>query len=637
MSLDEITDEAKRKLLKPSPSDEQVLAALQNFLQPGETMKIVKELDSYDDSNYLVERSDGVNFLCKVHNGVESDDFIKLWETDKSYFSCNNGSVIHMQDALMTHLNKNGITTSKPQNVVDEESEKSPVNLHSLPVVSAEHSPRLLAVRLLSWVPGRTMSSLPALPLQSLIDAGIFLGRMDQKLDLLNADDYPASKRYHAWDGKNTADLRQYLDCITDSRRRGQIAHILDTVQKELLDSGVANQFRTGFLQADFNDANILVDDKLKVTGVIDFGDSVSSWKVLDISVAMAYAMVSVYGKADQGISAAAAMLRGYHSVYPLQDLERKHLHLLVSCRLAASVTLGAYSFQQNPENKYLLLHSEPAWKSLETWWGFGEEQRTVLRDSIGQVFDRACDCSAKKDGSLVCSDLAFPDPYVVDMLPSLRETIDATAPSAKRRKTEISNGDKPVITFVTGNKKKLEEVRRILGTHGPFEITNHKVDLPELQGDPVDIAKEKCSEAAKQVGGAVITEDTSLCFAALHGLPGPYIKWFLDKCGLDGLNKMISSSDDKSAYAQTVVAFCPGPDKDVVVFDGRTMGKIVSARGQLDFGWDPVFQPDEGFGLTYAEMTKEAKDSISHRSRAFAQLRKYFAEETDKITSSLS
>jgi inosine triphosphate pyrophosphatase len=57
--------------------------------------------------------------------------------------------------------------------------------------------------------------------------------------------------------------------------------------------------------------------------------------------------------------------------------------------------------------------------------------------------------------------------------------------------------------------------------------ITNMKIDLPELQGDPLDIAREKCKLAAKEVGGgAVITEDTSLCYNALNGMPGPYSKY---------------------------------------------------------------------------------------------------------------
>lgn len=83
-------------------------------------------------------------------------------------------------------------------------------------------------------------------------------------------------------------------------------------------------------------------------------------------------------------------------------------------------------------------------------------------------------------------------------------------------------------ITFVTGNAKKLQEVTAIVSSGArkfPFDLTNTKIDLPELQGEPVDIAKEKCRHAAERVGGPVMCEDTCLCFNALGGLPGPYIK----------------------------------------------------------------------------------------------------------------
>ncbi|VEU43597.1 unnamed protein product [Pseudo-nitzschia multistriata] len=187
----------------------------------------------------------------------------------------------------------------------------------------------------------------------------------------------------------------------------------------------------------------------------------------------------------------------------------------------------------------------------------------------------------------------------------------------------------RPVITFVTGNKKKLEEAKQILSTAGgsaPFELTNQKIDLPELQGDRFEIAREKCRLAAKQVNGAVFTEDTSLSFNALNGLPGPYIKWFLEDCGHEGLNKMLDGFDDRTAYAQTIVAYTTGPGEEIHIFDGRTNGKIVAARGPTDFGWDPVFEPDEGEGKTYAEMTKEFKNSISHRGRSFEKFRAFLA-----------
>jgi len=82
----------------------------------------------------------------------------------------------------------------------------------------------------------------------------------------------------------------------------------------------------------------------------------------------------------------------------------------------------------------------------------------------------------------------------------------------------------RPTLTFVTGNKKKLEEVISILGDSLPYTLTNAKIDLPELQGEPEEVSIEKCKLAAERVGGPVITEDTSLCYNALGGLPGTYI-----------------------------------------------------------------------------------------------------------------
>ena len=122
-------------------------------------------------------------------------------------------------------------------------------------------------------------------------------------------------------------------------------------------------------------------------------------------------------------------------------------------------------------------------------------------------------------------------------------------------------------LTFVTGNAKKLEEVRAILasGEKLPFEIVSKKIDLPELQGEPEEISVQKCELAAKEVGGPVMVEDTSLCFNALGGLPGPYIKWFLEKTGHEGLNNLLAAYDDKSAYAQTIFSFTAGPGEDVL------------------------------------------------------------------------
>eukprot|EP00984_Skeletonema_dohrnii_P013503 scaffold5591_cov70-Skeletonema_dohrnii-CCMP3373.AAC.15 len=214
--------------------------------------------------------------------------------------------------------------------------------------------------------------------------------------------------------------------------------------------------------------------------------------------------------------------------------------------------------------------------------------------------------------------------------------------------KQQSSDGEESerrgTITFVTGNKNKLLEVQGLIssdqGKSVPFDLTNAKLDLPELQGSPEEIAREKCKTAANLLQSAVMTEDTSLCFHALNGLPGAYIKWFLDGLGHDGLNKMLQGFVDNRAYAQTIIAFSPGPGKEVHLFDGRTEGRIVPPRGSLDFGWDPIFEPleeecesgDIDKGNTYAEMTKDDKNKISHRSRSFEKFRQYLATSSDEI-----
>eukprot|EP00877_Chromochloris_zofingiensis_P008772 jgi/Chrzof1/4148/Cz14g00260.t1 len=114
----------------------------------------------------------------------------------------------------------------------------------------------------------------------------------------------------------------------------------------------------------------------------------------------------------------------------------------------------------------------------------------------------------------------------------------------------------------------------------------------------------------------------------------GPYIKWFLDKCGHDGLNRMLVGFEDKSAYAQCIFAYTPAPDVEPITFIGQTAGRIVPARGPTDFGWDPVFEP-EGFNQTYAELDKTIKNTISHRYRALDKLRQYLLIQQHKPTPS--
>ncbi|UJR37301.1 hypothetical protein I4U23_030010 [Adineta vaga] len=183
-------------------------------------------------------------------------------------------------------------------------------------------------------------------------------------------------------------------------------------------------------------------------------------------------------------------------------------------------------------------------------------------------------------------------------------------------------------VTFVTGNKDKLEEVQAILADVLP-NLRSQALDLPEYQGESDDICKAKAKLAAERIQGPVLVEDTSLCFNALHGLPGPYIKWFADRLGHDGLNNLLAAYEDKTAYAQCIFSFCAGPSSEPITFVGRCPGLIVPARGPNIFGWNPIFQPDNEQGQpgdeTFAEMNKALKNRISHRSQALKLVKDFF------------
>uniref|UniRef100_U5EJX5 Inosine triphosphate pyrophosphatase n=1 Tax=Corethrella appendiculata TaxID=1370023 RepID=U5EJX5_9DIPT len=182
-------------------------------------------------------------------------------------------------------------------------------------------------------------------------------------------------------------------------------------------------------------------------------------------------------------------------------------------------------------------------------------------------------------------------------------------------------------LTFVTGNNRKLEEVKAILGPKFPLDLIARKIDLPELQGEIEEICTKKVQEAAKLVKGPVFVEDTCLCFNALKGLPGPYIKWFLEKLGPEGLYKMVENYEDKSAQAVCTISYTENDNERVYLFQGITQGEIVFPRGPRDFGWDPIFLPT-GLEQTYAELPKERKNEISHRFRAMDKFRRHFLDE---------
>ena len=203
--------------------------------------------------------------------------------------------------------------------------------------------------------------------------------------------------------------------------------------------------------------------------------------------------------------------------------------------------------------------------------------------------------------------------------------------PKSKKEK----KGKKPkkkIINFLSSNTHKYEELTQIFKKEFPdIEIRQVKIDLPELQGYPEEIVKNKLKYAlnTKAKGNQILVEDTSLCFNSYGGLPGAYIKYFLNNIKPQGLYKMICAFDDHSAYAQSIFGLQKNKKGGPILFIGKTEGEIVEPRGSFDFGWDPCFLP-KGFNKTYGEMSKDEKNEISHRGKSVNAMIKFFKENPD-------
>ena len=164
----------------------------------------------------------------------------------------------------------------------------------------------------------------------------------------------------------------------------------------------------------------------------------------------------------------------------PISNLEIMHLYTLIAARLATSVTLGIYALSKDPTNEYLKLHAVPGRQALAA----------ILEISPTDFKHLAARICSEATSELLSNDVFHSSVHIS------RTMLSAEEDSHFSSSTDVC----PVVTFVTGNKKKLEEVLAILGTGFPFKVVSQKVDLPELQGEPEYVSKEKCRLAALQV-----------------------------------------------------------------------------------------------------------------------------------------
>lgn len=189
-------------------------------------------------------------------------------------------------------------------------------------------------------------------------------------------------------------------------------------------------------------------------------------------------------------------------------------------------------------------------------------------------------------------------------------------------------------LIFVTNNPHKLEEIRKIVGDR--IEIYSLKEincleEIPETADTIRDNAIMKAQYVAEKYGVDCFADDTGLEVSALGGAPGVHTARYASAEGHDTIGNMqlllqnIEGETDRSAQFVTYIALII--KGEIRTFEGVCKGTILTQmQGNEGFGYDPIFQP-EGFEETFAQMSSEQKNAVSHRGKATRKLIEYLKD----------
>jgi XTP/dITP diphosphohydrolase len=181
-------------------------------------------------------------------------------------------------------------------------------------------------------------------------------------------------------------------------------------------------------------------------------------------------------------------------------------------------------------------------------------------------------------------------------------------------------------LVVASHNPGKVREINALIAPFGLEARSAGELNLPEPEETGVTFVENaliKARAAAAASGLPALADDSGLAVEALDGAPGVYsARWAGPgkdfSVAMAKVNTLLTPATDKRAHFACVLALV-WPDGHEETFEGRVDGTLVwPPRGDLGFGYDPIFQP-LGYDTTFGEMTQAEKQAISHRARAFA------------------
>lgn len=183
-------------------------------------------------------------------------------------------------------------------------------------------------------------------------------------------------------------------------------------------------------------------------------------------------------------------------------------------------------------------------------------------------------------------------------------------------------------LSVVTTNDGKFREFSSALSSPA-VQLERIDMPYPEVQSDRLeDVVSFGIEWLSRTLTCSFVIDDSGMFIDHLSGFPGVYSAYVMKSLGLNGIMRLMSDATSRSAHFKTVLGLHHKGKS--TLFEGVCRGSISTAvRGGGGFGYDPVFIP-EGQGRTFAEMSVEEKNAISHRGKALRRLKSSLERDID-------
>ncbi|XP_030228673.1 hydroxylysine kinase isoform X2 [Gadus morhua] len=356
-------DTAMSETTKPRLSEAQVLELVQRLY--GLERSTVRPLPSYDDQNFhVVAPGGGGEYVLKVMNSADS----------------TNPTMIDVQTRAMSFLQEHGIPAQTAvRNAAGE--------LMNLEEIDCGFGCQKFMVRLLTYLPGTTISTVPYTP-QLLYDVGKMAARMDQVFLKMDHPHLSALQRdSFIWSLSNVPLLEGYVYSMDGDPLQEVVKVVIEEFKTSVLPRRHA--FRKCLNHGDFNDLNILVEPDqsgdYRISGILDFSDMNSGHYVHELAIAIMYMMI----QHPDPVAVGQPVTQGWESVVPLNPEERDCLYLLVLCRFCQSLVMARHSVRLQPHNEeYLMITARTGMRILRQLWDLGkaEVEKVWFQDGQGRV-----------------------------------------------------------------------------------------------------------------------------------------------------------------------------------------------------------------------------------------------------------